>query len=200
MVTVRARFPLSQNRKALGVAVAHGCWLFGAAPLAAEEVLVVGESPNNVQIVWTVTNSTAQPISYFEAPIYGVKELDRPEGWEVKRFDRLRKGRLAFQSQDRRHDIRPRGGKMQFSCTRRLMGTLVGPRAVIVGFRSGERIEVPDVLVPVPQSLFQSYGLPVFLAALLGIFVLWKMRANRRAASRAPRPAPGPAPPPAPHG
>jgi hypothetical protein len=178
----------------LEAGLAGACSLLVAPIVIAQEVTVVGESPNKIQVAWTVTNTGGKRVDYFEAPIYGVKHFDPVEGWMVKQFDELRKGRLIFESQERKYDIPP-GGKLEFSCILKLSGVALRPGTVIIGFRDGGRIEVPKVLVPVHPPLVEVYGAPALLAGALLIVALWKMRSRRRSASRVAPVKPSSTPP-----
>lgn len=156
------------------------CVLIGASPGRAADVEVIGFSPNRVMMQWKVTNRGSTPVARIEFPIHRVNRPDPPpKGWEIERFDQRVRGMLIFRSTAPEHDIGP-GESKEFSCTMHQGGLRIREGAATAGLRDGSRIEVPGVLLPDAESALQIYGIPVFLAGLLAVAVLVKLRKRSR--------------------
>lgn len=160
--------------------------LASPARLAAQSggVEIIGFSPNNVMMKWTVKNVSAGAVSRLEFPIGRVNRTDPPpEGWEIKQFDRLKTGLLIYESTSAAHDIR-RGESLEFVCTMDRSARDVKEGTVTAILRDGSSIQVPGVQLPVAHAFWEVYGLPLFLAALLGMVVLFRLARRAREPAR----------------
>lgn len=148
-----------------------------------DDVEIVGFTPNRVLMKWTVTNHGQEPISRLVFPVDRVNRVDLPpDGWEIESFERLQAGNLVFRSTSPAFDI-SRGSSLEFKCNLDQRALRLHEGTVRVGLRNGSTVEVPGVLLPASHSVWQVYGLPVFLAALLGVVVLARLLRRSRTAS-----------------
>jgi hypothetical protein len=157
------------------------CVFVGASSGHAADIEVVGFSPNRVVMTWTVTNRGSAAVARIEFPIHRVNRADPPpKGWEIERFDQRTRGKLIFRSTAPQYDLRS-GDAIEFACTMHQSGLGLREGAVTVGLRDGSSLEIAGVLLPDAESAWQVYGLPVFLAGLLAVAVLVKLRKRSRA-------------------
>jgi len=138
---------------------------------------------------WVVHNHCDSAITYVEFPHYRVDVWLAPEDWQIKVVThgdaRRSKERPALKAwtDDPALSIQP-GDSAKFTARIRRGGAYAGTGTVTIRFADGSELRVDDVDVPCLPPLFERVGMPLALALLLGLFLVYRRAKRARGATK----------------
>ena len=156
-------YVLSAFRAAIWIGVLAG-------PAEQNEVVIETRRDPGRWFVWTVTNRSTQPITYFKAPHWAGYTVNPPDGWKFNVPHRDPSGFVLCEAPSRGLGIRS-GDTGEFRLEIKGDHTLTA-QTVVIGFADGRKIEVPGVTCPSRQSFLQTYVPAIGLGGAFGLYLL----------------------------
>jgi hypothetical protein len=149
-----------------------------AGPAEQGEVVVEARRDPGRWFVWTVTNHSTEPITYFRAPHWAGYTVNPPDGWTFNVPHKDSSGFVICEAPSRALGIRI-GEKGEFRLEVK-DDHLLTPQTVVIGFADGRKIEVPGVTCPSRPSFLQVYVPAIGLGGAFGLYVLVTVLRGRR--------------------